>query len=219
MTGVGIVVAMRWEADGVKRLAAQYLLSGTGPGRAETAARQLAAGGATSLMSWGVAAGLDPNLRPGTLLVPEQVLAEDGTSHAVDGAWRSGVMQRLGALEPWPAALAETTSILEGADAKAALWNRTGAAAADMESAAVLRVAGEAGLPGLVIRAVLDPATASVPAAWAHAVDAVGRVRPGGLAAVLARPRRWRAGLELARYRRSARRSLWAAAAALSATE
>ncbi len=60
---------------------------------------------------------------------------------------------------------------------KAAAWQRTGAAAVDLESGAVAAVAAAHRLPFAVLRAVCDPAGRALPPLAATALDARGRVR------------------------------------------
>ncbi|MCH8952346.1 MAG: hypothetical protein IID49_09510, partial [Proteobacteria bacterium] len=64
----------RWADD--PRIA--IAVSGARPDRAEAEARRLVAGGCRVLLSWGVAGGLDPALRPGELVIPAEIVAEDG---------------------------------------------------------------------------------------------------------------------------------------------
>jgi hypothetical protein len=59
-----------------------------------------------------------------------------------------------------------------------------------MESSVILAWAAARGVPGLVVRAVCDPAGRGVPADLARAVGDDGRVRPvRAVATMLARPR------------------------------
>lgn len=215
MMATGVVVAMRWEAESLASTAVRFDVAGTGPARARAAAHRLVQSGATALVSWGVAAGLDPRLAPGSVVLPATVLGADGIRYPVDVEWRARAASALAGLRPSADVLAETPCVLDCAAAKVALRQRTGAAAADMESAAVLQVAAQAALPGLVIRVVLDPAASGVARAWAETIGSTGRLQPTRLAATLARPRLWASGLELARFRNDARHSLRSAAAGL----
>ncbi len=108
--------------------------------------------------------------------------------------------------------LAEADRVLAEPGDKRALAQSTGAVAADMESAAILRVADQAGLPCVVVRVVLDTLTDTVPGVWQGAVDRQGRVRPVGVIRALAQPHAWAAGVRLARARARANRALEAAA-------
>lgn len=217
MTAIAVVAAMGWEARGLARSAVEVAVSGPGPGCAAHAARRLAAAGASGLVSWGVAAGLDPALEPGDLLLPRRVSTADGDIQRLDSDWHARVLTRCEAFRPVTGVLVESSALLCDAGAKATLRERSGAVACDMESAAVVGVALESGLPALVVRAVLDPASAAVPERWARVVSACGEIDPRALVGALLRPALWRSGLALARYRRSAARTLRAAAPSLAA--
>ncbi len=60
------------------------LLSGMGAHRARLAARTLLENGATALVSWGVAGGLAPGLSPGSLILPETIIAIDQSVYPAD---------------------------------------------------------------------------------------------------------------------------------------
>jgi len=64
--------------------------------------------------------------------------------------------------------------------AKAHAWRHAGAAAVDMESAAIAQVAGQAGLPFIALRVIVDTAADELPMA-VLAASAGGRLRMGRL--------------------------------------
>jgi adenosylhomocysteine nucleosidase len=165
-------------------------VGGTGAG---VAARLLVAAGATALVSWGVAAGLDLNLPAGTLVVTGEVItgsADRPIRHAptsVSRAWAArvanSVRERLG-LSGGP--IVDVDHVLETITDKQALAG-TGAVAADMETAAVARAARSARVPWIAIRAIVDDASFALPPGVVGAIDAFGRPRIGRLVAALAR--------------------------------
>lgn len=174
---------------------------GTAAG-AEVAARRAVAEGATALVSFGLAGGLEPGLRPGTLVVPAAVLC-DGASFAADPA----LMELLGGATPHRVLAIET--VAADADSKRRLWQATGAAAVDLESGAVARVATAHGLPFAVLRAICDPAERDLPPAALVALDArgaIGLTRVAG--SLIAWPGQVPALLRLAADAAAARRSL-----------
>jgi adenosylhomocysteine nucleosidase len=176
------------------------------PAGAEAAARRLVAGGATALVSFGLAGGLDPALRPGAVLIPRAVI-EGGAVYPTDPA----LAAMLGV--PDDATLAASTAILVTAAEKARLRAETGASAVDLESGAVARVAQQAGLPFAVLRAICDPAERDLPPASLVALNAAGAITLlRVLGSVLAHPRQIPSLLALARDAGQARRALQAAA-------
>lgn len=116
--------------------------------------------GCLGLVSFGVAGGLDPGLRPGDCVVATAVIAEDRRL-PTDPNWSHRVAQML------PGSVAG--DILGVADplldpsVKNLVHRRTGAVAVDMESHIVARVAAARDVPLLAIRVVTDPAQRIVP--------------------------------------------------------
>ena len=189
-------------------------VGGVGAAGAHRAALRLVDLGVDALASWGMAAGLDPRLAPGTVLIPTRVIGSQARGYTPDVHWRQRLLDRLGhAVTVCGDPLADTPTILDTPNAKAAVFERTGAAAADMESAAVAQVAAEHELPMQVIRIVLDAAAVSLPGNLGRVIDDNGRVRVSQLMirAVL-NPRDWPRWPGLVRYflaARHAMRTVW----------
>ncbi len=171
-------------------------------GLAAEAALRLERDGATALVSFGLAGGLDPALRPGMVVVPDTVLA-GGRRFAADAR----LAARFGGLTGH--CLVAGDAIVADAAAKRALFAATGAQAIDLESGSVARVADEHGLPFAVVRAICDPAERDLPPAALVALDHGGAI---GLLAVLRsvarRPGQIPGLLALARDAARARRGL-----------
>ncbi|MDE2049805.1 MAG: purine and other phosphorylase-like protein, family 1 [Gammaproteobacteria bacterium] len=183
MKPIGIVSALTAEARtlgpaarhgaGLSQLGDGALLavSGIGESAAAAAARRLVLAGATALASFGMAGGLDPTLLCGVVLLPEEVAAAEGGDCAAAGSATSGEWrQRLRAALPASCIvcggkLLSSARPIGRPDAKAAAWHRSRAAAVDMESAAIAQVAGQAGLPFIALRVIVDTASDELPAA------------------------------------------------------
>ncbi len=208
---LGVVVGLAAEARIARPLQAVVRIGGGTPAGAEMAAESLAAGGVVGLLSFGLAGGLDPALKPGDLLVPRAVRAF-GQSWPAD----AGLLALLGG--PTIELLLGEGAVVASAAAKRQLWQATGAAAVDLESGAVAQAALRHDLPFAVLRAVCDPASRSLPPATLAALDAAGRVRPlRFLAATLRHPGQFAALLALASDAANARRALAERARALGA--
>jgi len=176
-------------------------IGGGGEAGAKAAAARLIAQGARRLLSFGLAGGLDPTLAPGALLVPDVILAFDGHWPA-DPRLAAG-LGRVGG------ALFSGGEVVATAAAKAALHARTGAAAVDLESAAVAEAASRHALPFAALRAVCDPAGRSLPRAALLALDGQGRIGPWRVAgAALRHPAELPALIKLAGDAAKARRAL-----------
>jgi adenosylhomocysteine nucleosidase len=63
-------------------------LSGIGRVAAAVAAQALVDAGVSALMTFGMAGGLDPKLKPGSVVIPCELLSYDGTRYAACRAWR-----------------------------------------------------------------------------------------------------------------------------------
>jgi adenosylhomocysteine nucleosidase len=192
-------------------------LSGIGRAAATAAAQALVDAGVSSLMTFGMAGGLDPKLKPGSVVIPGELLLTDGGRYATSRAWREQVAA---AISPLCAVsegnLLTSTHAIETPADKAAAFRDTGAAAVDMESAAVAEIAAKHNLPFIAVRVIVDTAADVLPRAVV-AASLLGRVRflrlIGGL--ILA-PREIVALIRLAQRYRIAMRSLHAIGAHLA---
>ena len=169
---LAFIVGLRAEA----RLVEGHIFVGGGGAEGATRAVALSlAAGATALVSFGLAGGLSPSIRPGALVVPRSVVSNTGIFHA-DAALSAA----LGGFSA-DLLLAESSAVTSAA-AKARLWCFTRAEAVDLESGAVAQGAAQAGVPFAVLRAVCDPAWRDLPPAALAALDQAGVI---GLARVL----------------------------------
>jgi adenosylhomocysteine nucleosidase len=109
-----------------------------------------------------------------------------------------------------------STQAIDTPAEKAAALRSTGAAAVDMESAAVAEVAAKHNLPFIAVRVIVDTAADFLPRAVVAASRA-GRVQIGRLiGGLILRPREIAALLRLAQRHRIAMRSLRAIGAHLA---
>ena len=177
-------------------------IGGGTAGGAVLAAERLVSGGVTALISFGLAGGLDPALRAGSLLVPRAIVTNE--QHLLTDPELS---ERLGGVSV--PLLLGARDVVASVAAKRALFAATGAAAVDLESGAVAGVAAEHGLPFAVLRAICDPAERDLPPAALIALDRHGVI---GLArvlgSILAHPAQVAGLLALARDAAAARRAL-----------
>lgn len=201
---IGIVVGLGAEARMARRLGAHVEIAiggGTSDG-ARRAAERLLARGASGLISFGLAAGLDPALAPGAIVVPRRVRVADAV-FLTDGVLNAA----LGGATPHDLLHSERV-VVDVAD-KNRLHQGSRCAALDMESGAVARAALAEARPFAVLRAVCDPAQRSLPPAALVATTPDGRIAFGRLLQSLGRrPEQIAALLRLARDAQLARRAL-----------
>lgn len=196
------MVGLAAEARIVARWGWPVRAGGGTPEGALAAALALVADGATGLISFGLAGGLDPALRPGAVVMPRTVLDKDGTFRT-DPA----LAAPFGGLTDH--ALLAGQRIAASAADKRALFAATGACAIDLESGGVAEAAKQCNVPFAVVRAICDPAERDLPPAALMALDAAGVIGISRvLRSVAMRPGQVPALLALARDAALARRAL-----------
>jgi adenosylhomocysteine nucleosidase len=199
---IAVVVGMAAEARIARRLGWPVAVGGGTAEGVEPAARRLISEGAGALVSFGLAGGLDPSLRPGALIVPSIVI-DDSHRYAADPN-----LSRILGGETSHALLGTSTVVASVAD-KQRLHRDSGAAATDMESAAVARIASQHAIPFAVLRAICDPADRALPPAALAALDARGAIAISRvLASLVSHPAQLAALFALARHAAIARSTL-----------
>ena len=170
-------------------------VSGGSALRARIGAEQLRAKGVGALVSFGLAIGLAPLLRPGDVVIADTVVRPAGNAIATDPAWRAALLRRLidQGIRARVARIAGSDEPLTSAGAKRRAFQTTIAAALDTESHAVAEVAAEAHLPLLVVRAVAEPAETMRPGVAFVAATVDGDLQHLAMLARLAR-RPWELG-------------------------
>jgi adenosylhomocysteine nucleosidase len=186
-------------------------LSGIGRAAAAAAAQALVDAGVSALMTFGMAGGLDPALKPGSVVVPCELISSGGDRFAANRAWREQVVAEVRALRAVSEGnLLTSTHAIETPADKAAAFRTTGAVAVDMESAAVAEIAAKHNLPFIAVRVIVDTAADMLPRAVV-AASLAGRVRFARLiGGLIVAPREIASLIRLAQRYRIAMRSLHA---------
>ena len=197
MSVVGIITALRIEASCVSSFRMPYKrivrlaegsvvwLSGMGDDAARSAATDLIDLGVTSLVSFGIAGALDPDLKSGDLIFPEIVQTgkiplegEESPGYPVSLEWRNRVEALLSPnLTVVNKPLTTSSGVLTTAKAKLEFGAVTGACAYDMESAAIAEVAAKHEVPFIAIRAITNPVDFSPPPELLNAIQPEGSIK------------------------------------------
>jgi adenosylhomocysteine nucleosidase len=134
--------------------------------------------GCDSIISFGVAGGLAPYLRAGDWIVASSVI-DSGKRKPTNAAWSQKLLRAI------PGA---SFAVVAGVDAPVSdpvlkrEWHiKTGAAAVDMESHIVARLAAAHSLAFAAIRVIVDPAHRTVPAAALAGMRADGKTDPSAV--------------------------------------
>jgi adenosylhomocysteine nucleosidase len=183
---VGFIAALGIECGSLRRQRSPAWLvvqSGPGAARASAAAARAVEAGASLLISWGLAGGLDGGLGAGTLVVPRRVIGQGAEALTVDAGWHARLASLAGEFTLDHGDLLTVPSALETPAAKRAAAAPTRAVAVDMESAAV---------------------EDSLPRHAEHWIDEHGERRMAAVLRAVASPREWRGLLTLARRYRAA---------------
>jgi adenosylhomocysteine nucleosidase len=200
---VVVVTGLRAEARVVRLPPDRTIAGGADPIRLESELTRALSNGADAVLSFGLAAGLEPGRAAGTLVVPAEVISgsERYTTHA---RWSEQMRTLVGGADSRP--IAGVDAPLIRSDDKAQLHKTTGAVAADMESHLAARLAHRAGRPFAALRVISDPAERSLPPAAAIGMRPDGSVN--ALAVLLRLLRRPGQVPELARVASEARTAM-----------
>lgn len=171
-------------------------VAGGGDAAGLTAKLDALHGDIKGVISFGLGGGLSPLLKAGDVVVGESVQivhahlgdrSKGPEAIHCDERWRIALTAKLKGAFQGPIAASDT--ILEDAEAKAALFAATGALAVDMESAVAGRFALTRKLPFAVLRVISDDANHVLPGAALVAMKPDGGIALGRvLGSLLANP-------------------------------
>jgi adenosylhomocysteine nucleosidase len=198
----------------------ETICSGGSPARLRSLLARYDPSAITTVMSFGIAGGLNPALISGHVVVADAVLSDAGR-WAADIAITNAIVRAL----PGTVGLKVLRATILGVDlalldpaAKAHARAQTGAAVVDMESHIAAEYAAGRGLPFAAVRVVCDPASHSLPPLVNEALKPDGSVSLKGVFASLRRePGQIGDLARLARDSRIAFRALAKAGAVLQA--
>lgn len=186
-TSVGIVVALSEElctltrrklAQGECRQFGRYWIAHSGAGmyNASRAAQALIEKGAQRLISWGCAAGLADDIKPGDLVLADRVVSAHG-QFDTDRQWLSALKRVISTnVATQIGTLFTSAELVSRSIDKRDIQQSSQAIALDMESAAIAEVAANNAVPFLAIRSIADPVSMDLPPAVLAGLNAEGQV-------------------------------------------
>ncbi len=158
-------------------------VAGIGDDNATRATKHLLSEHCQILVSWGLAAGLSTECQCGDLVLAGAITDPDVARYLSDA-------DLLGKLKTFASNqgmrticgdIARTTQVLANSEEKRALQRSTSAIAADMESAAIARLAGEHEIPHLAVRVISDDLATTIPQSVFSNMNADGEPVLSGL--------------------------------------
>lgn len=159
------------------------MVCGIGPVAAGKAAGAMLFQKIDCLISWGTAGALTDKVHTGDLILPEYIHTGSGETNRTDSVCHCNLKEKLssGIATVHTGTLAETRTVLENPEQKKELHRKTGALAADMESAAIMQVAKDNNLPFIAVRTVVDELHTVIPPELTRHIDIFGRPDITGL--------------------------------------
>ncbi len=148
------------------------------------------------VISWGLCGGLDPQFRPGDLILGSEVVSSEGAVRT-DEAVTASLARRLrdGGARVLVERFAVSDAPVVTVAAKAELRRETEAAAVDLESLIAGQYALRSGAPFAILRAVADPAGRNLPPLASTATGPDGGIKIRAIVGELIRSPRQLAGL------------------------
>jgi adenosylhomocysteine nucleosidase len=138
--------------------------------------------GCHGVLSFGIAGGLAPHLKPGACVVARNVIAENAR-YASDVGWSQSLIEKMQRASRFAALQDVSFGDIAGSDVPVActhtkrrLYEKTGAVAVDMESHVAARIAVEHRVPFAAFRVITDPSHRELPPAALVATNVDGGV-------------------------------------------
>jgi adenosylhomocysteine nucleosidase len=131
------------------------------------------------IISFGIAGGLDPSLRPGDLVVANEIMTTDDrwtTAATLSESLVEGT--NIGRRKIVGGTIVGAEEVILHPRDKIQLHKETGATAVDMESHIAAAYAASVGLPFAALRVINDPASRSLPALALNALKPNGDICP-----------------------------------------
>ena len=152
-------------------------ISGIGYDSSAAAAKILIKKGVDGLISWGIAGGINNSVQTGDIIIPETI-QNNKEIYYTTSKWRRNITSHFHTT-PYTVLSGKIICIEEilGSSAeKIELYNKTGAQAVDMESAAIAKIANEKKIEFISMRVILDDLNLNLPTLLTENIDGFGKI-------------------------------------------
>lgn len=171
---IAAVVGLMREAQIIAGPAITPILGGgDAAGLKQRLTAALAGADISGIISIGIAGGLSPDVRPGSIVAGTAVIAA-GERFETDADWQQRLLRAIPNCRP--GLIAGSDRVIAHRPEKTDLYERTGAIAVDMESHIAAAAAQARQIPFAVLRVVCDPGDRTVPPAALVAMKPDGSV-------------------------------------------
>jgi adenosylhomocysteine nucleosidase len=166
----------------------RIVCSGSDPNRLRSELSHIDHTGLRAVLSFGIAGGLDPTLRPGDVVIASAVIAESGVWKVPAKILSTITSQvRSQGVKATNGFVVGVEEPIMAPSTKAALRRETEAVAVDMESHIGAAYAASRGLPFAAIRVISDPAERALPPLATKALKPDGSINIPAVMAGVAR--------------------------------
>ncbi len=152
-------------------------VGGVGAKNATSASQLAHSKGATTLIRWGCAGALDPQLSAGDLVLPNQICNQDGLSIDSSGHLSQQLQGLISTeISVHRGRLTQAPSMITTASQKLNLFKSSTAIAVDMESYSIGKYAQQHQLDFIAVRTIADEAQTNLPQPILAAIDSAGNI-------------------------------------------
>lgn len=173
-----VVVGILKEARLAEGKNVTLLISGANSERLEQELKRQYVENVRAILSYGVAGGLNPNYRPGDVIIPQAIVHGDQrweTDAFLSSQFAGQLIERN--LRVYEGALAGSDKVIMTPEGKHLMYLKTRADAVDMESHIAAAFAARHGIPFAAVRVISDPADRTLPSVTSQAITASGEIR------------------------------------------
>jgi nucleoside phosphorylase len=156
------------------------IVCGIGAKNATRATQNLLYHNIQGLISWGTAGSLSSEVKSGDLVLPDSIRATNDKLYYPDRAWLEHLRQSLKTtpIRVHTGLLVETNNILGSCMEKSGIKTRANnAIATDMETAAIMKIGQDNGMPCIAIRSIVDQFDDQLPGEILKHTDQFGTPR------------------------------------------